>query len=182
MLFEIKQRWTNKVIFSLETKSLKLCVGAAVNSGANLYGADLSRADLSGANLSRADLSGADLSGADLSGADLYGANLYGAKIKFAQFPSIAILSRLPLRNVSDETILELMRWDAQAHPKPELFDEWAKGGKCPYQHEERWWLMPEKRDVWQPGEPTIRLSDLILRICKEEGWQIAGYLEENTK
>ena len=69
MLFEIKSRFTERVIFKLETESFKLCVEAAVKSGANL-----SRADLSGANLSEADLSEADLSGANLSGANLYGA------------------------------------------------------------------------------------------------------------
>ena len=65
MKFEIKNRFSGNVIFSLECDSFKLCVIAAVNSGA-----DLSRANLSGANLSRANLYGADLSGADLSGAE----------------------------------------------------------------------------------------------------------------
>jgi uncharacterized protein YjbI with pentapeptide repeats len=61
MKIEIKSRFNGSVLFSLETKSLKLCVEAAVKARANLYGADLS---------------GADLSGADLSGADLYGYTL----------------------------------------------------------------------------------------------------------
>jgi hypothetical protein len=84
MKFEIKSRWTCSILFSLETKSMKLCVEAAVKSGANLYGADLSGANLSGANLYGADLSGADLSGANLSGADLSGANLSGANLSGA--------------------------------------------------------------------------------------------------
>jgi hypothetical protein len=67
--YEIKSRWNNEILFSLETESLKLCIEAAVKSGANL-----SRANLSGADLSGADLYGANLSGADLSGADLPGA------------------------------------------------------------------------------------------------------------
>ena len=66
MLYEIKSYFSGRVLFSLETTSLKLCVEAAVKSGA-----DLSGADLSGADLRRADLSGADLSGAVLSGAVL---------------------------------------------------------------------------------------------------------------
>ena len=70
MKFEIKSRWDSKILFELEIGSLKLCVEAAVKSGANLYGA----------NLSRANLSRADLYGADLSGANLYGANLSRAK------------------------------------------------------------------------------------------------------
>jgi hypothetical protein len=101
MIFEIKSRLSGNILFSLETTSLKLCVEAAVKSGANLSGAylpranlfraDLSGADLSGANLSEAYLSGAYLSGANLSeaylsgaylsGANLSGANLYGANL-----------------------------------------------------------------------------------------------------
>src|SRR3990167_8710493 len=64
MKFEIKQRFTGKILFALETDSIKLCVEAAIKSGANLYGADLYRANLSGADLSGANLYGADLSGA----------------------------------------------------------------------------------------------------------------------
>ena len=104
MKFEIKHRFSGSVLFSLKTESLKLCVEAAVKSGANLYGAylyganlsganlygadlygaDLPRANLSRADLSRADLSGANLYGADLSGANLYGAYLYGAYLSGA--------------------------------------------------------------------------------------------------
>ena len=99
MKFEIKNRFTESVIFSLETESMKLCVEAARNiranlnratlsgatlSGANLRGATLSGADLREANLSGATLSGADLSGADLSGANLRGANLRGADLREA--------------------------------------------------------------------------------------------------
>ena len=86
MLFEIKNRFSGSVIFSLETESFKLCVEAAVESRANLSRADLSRADLS-----RADLSGADLSGADLSRADLYGADLSGANLSRAENYELAV-------------------------------------------------------------------------------------------
>jgi hypothetical protein len=107
--FEIKSRYTGAVLFELECGSMRLCIEAAVKSGADLsradlsganlyganlsganlsradlYGADLYGANLSGANLSGADLSGADLSRADLSGANLYGANLYGANLSGA--------------------------------------------------------------------------------------------------
>ena len=56
MIFEIKHRYSgnvlfSNVLFSLETDSLKLCVEAAIKSGAKLSGADLSGADLYGANL-----------------------------------------------------------------------------------------------------------------------------------
>ena len=79
--FEIKHRFTGNVLFSLECGSLKLCVEAAVKSGADLSWAYLSEADLSGTNLTRADLSGAYLSKADLSGADLSGTNLTRANL-----------------------------------------------------------------------------------------------------
>ena len=68
MKFEIKSWWSGDVLFSLECGSMKLCIEAAVKSGADLSRADLSRANLSGADLSGADLSGANLSCANLSG------------------------------------------------------------------------------------------------------------------
>ena len=46
MKFEITNRWTGSVMFSLETTSLKLCIEAAVKSGANLDGAYLRGANL----------------------------------------------------------------------------------------------------------------------------------------
>jgi len=95
MKFEIKARDTGKVLFSLATKTLKLCLEAAVNRGADLRSAylrgaflrgaflgcaDLRGADLRGAFLRCADLRSADLRGAHLRGADLRGADLEGAK------------------------------------------------------------------------------------------------------
>ena len=96
MKFEIKNRWSGEVLFSLETESFKLCVITAIKSGVDLTGADLSRANLTRANLTGADLTGAnltdanltradlfraDLTGANLTGADLTGANLTGANL-----------------------------------------------------------------------------------------------------
>ena len=71
MKFEIKNRWSGELIFSIETESWKLAVEAAIKSEANL-----SKADLSCANLSKADLSCANLSEANLSKANLSCANL----------------------------------------------------------------------------------------------------------
>ena len=134
--------------------------------GANLYGANLYRANLSEANLSEANLYGANLSRA----------NLYGAKIEFQQFPSIRLLSSIPLGELSDQITLELMRRDAYAHPEPDKFNNWAKGSKCPYQNEERFWHFQEKKELWKAGKPKMRDSDLVLAICKEKGWKIRGY------
>ena len=44
MKIEIKHRVSGKVLFSLETESIKLCVEAAIKSSANLRSADLSYA------------------------------------------------------------------------------------------------------------------------------------------
>ena len=66
MRFEIKNRFTGSVLFSLETNSMKLCVEAAVKSGADLVGAYLRGAYLVGAYLGDADLRGAYLGGAKI--------------------------------------------------------------------------------------------------------------------
>jgi hypothetical protein len=75
--FEIKDRWSERVLFSADGDSLRYVVRSA----------SLSRADLS-----RASLSEADLYGADLYGADLYGADLYGAKIAWTSHTVVAEL------------------------------------------------------------------------------------------
>uniref|UniRef100_A0A6M3JDQ4 Pentapeptide repeat-containing protein n=1 Tax=viral metagenome TaxID=1070528 RepID=A0A6M3JDQ4_9ZZZZ len=184
MKFEIKSRFTGNILFSLETDSLKLAVEAAVKSrsdlsgadlsGADLYRADLSGADLSGANLSGANLSGANLYRADLSGANLYRADLYGAKIKFSKFPSIRMLSSINLGELSPALSCELMRRDAYAHPHPKRFSEWAKGGSCPYQNEERFWIFDLRKKDWKPGKPEMTDVALIRAICAEKGWEIS--------
>ena len=122
-----------------------------------------------------ADLSGADLSGADLSGANLSGADLSGANLSFHQFPSIRLLSSIPLGKISDILTLELMRRDAFGHPHPERFDAWAKGGDCPYKNEDRLWHFRENRNLWKPGNPEMTDRDLVIAICKEKGWKIGG-------
>jgi uncharacterized protein YjbI with pentapeptide repeats len=113
LLFEIKNRFSDSLIFRAETESMKMCVKLAIESGAdlrgadlcganlcsaNLCGADLCSANLSGANLSGANLSGANLSGANLSGANLSGANLSGANLR-SSYLSGANLSRADLRS-----------------------------------------------------------------------------------
>ena len=126
---------------------------------------------------SKANLWGANLQDANLQDANLQDANLWGAKIEFQLFPSIRLLSSINLGTISDDLTLELMRRDAYAHPHPELFDTWEKGGSCPYQNEERFWLFNERKGVWRKGKPKMTDRDLILAICKEKGWKIKGYL-----
>ena len=81
MKFEIKHRCTGAVLFSAETATLKLCVEAAVKSGASLDGASLYGARLVGAILDRASLVGASLDGASLDCARLVGAILDRASL-----------------------------------------------------------------------------------------------------
>jgi hypothetical protein len=89
MRFEIKHRWTGKILFTAEVGSLKLAVEDAVKAGADLRGADLRGADLRDvdlrcANLRGADLRCANLGGADLRGADLRDVDLRGANLRCA--------------------------------------------------------------------------------------------------
>ena len=73
---KILHRFTGAILFEHETRSMKVCVKAAIEAKANLRSANLRSADLRYADLSYADLSYADLSYADLRSADLSYANL----------------------------------------------------------------------------------------------------------
>ena len=156
-------------------------------SGANLFEADLSfanlsEANLSGANLFEADLSEADLSEANLSRANLSRADLSEANLSFSKFPPCRLLASIQLGNLPDNLVLELMRRGAWGHPHPERFDIWAQGGNCPYATEERAWLFQESRNLWIPGAPEMKDSDLIIAICKAKGWGIKGLFESTNK
>ncbi|MDC5507954.1 pentapeptide repeat-containing protein [Acinetobacter baumannii] len=89
--FEIKNRWTEEVLFTCDVPDgmesgmiARHVLESAIADGADLRGANLSCADLRGADLSGANLSCADLRGADLRGADLSGANLSCADLRGA--------------------------------------------------------------------------------------------------
>jgi hypothetical protein len=99
-VIEIRNRWTNEVLFSVEAETLRAACEAAIRAGANLSSANLRGANLRGANLRGADLDGADLDGADLDGADLGGANLGGANLYGADLSS-ADLSSANLRGAN---------------------------------------------------------------------------------
>ena len=68
---QILHRFTDAVLFEKDVGSMKLCVEAAVEAGANLVKANLDGANLDGANLYGANLDGASLVGANLDGASL---------------------------------------------------------------------------------------------------------------
>lgn len=125
------------VLYEDDAMSIKECLVAAVQSGADLYGADLRGADLRdadlrGANLRRADLSDADIRDADLRGANLYGADFYDAKINWQSPTLIAeILKRSAGVNVKKRKIAGLVEvstdwcWDKMLTLKDPL-TKWA--------------------------------------------------------
>ena len=84
---QIKNRFTDAVIFEGDYPTIANCVKAAYAGGADLRSADLRSADLSGADLSGADLRSADLRSADLRSADLRSADLRSADLDYAAIP-----------------------------------------------------------------------------------------------
>ena len=154
--------------------------GHEIKPNAHLSGADLSWADLSGVGLYKADLTRADLTGANLSWAQLFEANLtgallFGANLTGAKFDPTSLL-KSQWGELSDETTLALMRLDASAHPHPEKFDEWAKGGMCPYSNEivRRIVNFKTKRELWSPGPPPT-IWEAVKMILDEKcpGWRL---------
>ena len=132
MLFEIKSRWSGRVLFSLECGSLTLCVEAAVKARANLAGAYLADANLAGANLAGANLAGANLAGANLAGAyladaNLAGANLAGANLAGAKWRDGITITRAPIQVGNLENGWPVSILDAHMEIGCELhtFTEW---------------------------------------------------------
>ena len=114
--FAIRDRWTGAVIFEGRFDTMRICVEAAWQSGANLSEANLReanlrRADLSGADLRGADLSGADLHGADLSWASLRGANLSEADLSEANLRGAHKAIGAPLRRATRSDGYEFLLW-----------------------------------------------------------------------
>jgi len=61
------------------------------------------------------------------------------------------------------------MRYDATNHPDPKKFNEWAKGGSCPYMKGfQRSANFNEKRVLWKPGKAKSA-RELILMLFKEK-------------
>jgi len=124
----------------------------------------------------KANLSEADLSEANLSEANLSKANLSGADLRWANLPSPTMLLLANWGNVylSNELCIELMRYDAANHPKPELFNKWANGGDCPYNgiKWQRCANFQERKDLWSPG-PAKSALELAMMLLKEKCvWQ----------
>lgn len=128
MKIEIKSWLNTGVLFSLETESLKLCVEAAVKSGAVLRGAVLRDADLSGAVLRDAVLRDADLSGADLSGADLCGADLRDAGLRGADLSGAKGIDKFPIQILGHKHFIQTtQRGNLKIGCGEHSFDEWRE-------------------------------------------------------
>jgi len=84
MKIEIKNRFSDKIIFYGDYESIRECLIKAAKQSANLRGAYLQDANLQSANLQSANLRGAYLQDANLRGANLWGANLRGAYLRDA--------------------------------------------------------------------------------------------------
>ena len=104
---QIKNRYTEEIIFECEAESIKEAVEIAIMKKANLRKADLRKADLRKANLRKADLSEADLREADLREADLRKANLWKANLSEANL-SEANLSEADLNCIFYNTKVNL--------------------------------------------------------------------------
>ena len=98
MKYEIKNRWTDEVLFTCEVPEgmesgmiARHAVETAIAENANLWGANLRGVNLRGADLLGANLEGADLEGANLWGANLHGANLRGADLRGAKNSPLVI-------------------------------------------------------------------------------------------
>jgi hypothetical protein len=107
---EIKNRWTDKVLFELETENntIKKTVTTAVESGANLRNADLTGSDLIEANLMGADLVGANLRSADLVGANLTAADLRASDLTAADLTDTNLTSaNLKAANLTDSNLTD---------------------------------------------------------------------------
>lgn len=101
----------------------------------------------------------ADLREADLSRADLRGATYSTLSVMQASWHA-----------VSDAFCTELMRWDASANPDLAGFDRWAGGSdQCPCIKHPRIFYFNERRDLWQPGPPTMTLWQLWEALAAEK-------------
>jgi hypothetical protein len=138
--------------------------------GAHLEGANLERAHLEGAHLEGAHLEGAHLEGANLERANLEGAHLEGAHLERANLPSPMRILEAAWNRLSDSLTRELMRFDAENHPKPDAFTAWAKGGDCPYSGAgiQRCANFKQRKECWKPGKAKSAF-ELILLLFKEK-------------
>ena len=163
-ILKLHEKWLNS-----EDGGIKADFCGKNLEGANIPGANLRGANFLGANLEGANLRGVNLRSVNLCGVNLSDSNLRDSNLSGAYYNLHNIL-QIQFTNL--DCITEAMKHDAANHPKPELFDEWAKGGACPYQKYPNTRLingfMPH-REFWKPGKPKTNLWELWLMIAKSE-------------
>jgi hypothetical protein len=98
-------------------------------------------------------------------------ANLSSANLNSADLPSPTMILLASWREVSDSLCADLMMYDASCHSDIKKFDDWAKGGPCPYRGTkiQRACNFSEKRELWGKGKFHTPYS-LMLRLFKEKG------------
>ena len=179
-IFEIKHLVTGKLLFKFETRSLKLCVEAAVSAStdlrdaylrvANLRDADLQGADLRSADLQGADLRGADLQGADLRSADLQGAYLQGADLRGAYLQG-AYLQGAYLRDGTEikDTPIQVIG----GHYDVIIFDEHMKIG-CEFHPIKSWLSYKTERIAEMDGSTALKYwkawKKPLKALCRANG------------
>ena len=71
------------------------------------------------------------------------------------------------------------MKRDQETYPFPEMFDIWAKGGRCPYDLPiERMHFFKEKVDCWNRKFKRLSTVELLKAICKEKELKMYGIKE----
>lgn len=86
--------------------------------------------------------------------------------------PDIEQILLVHWRNLSDELTSLCIAYDQSLHPNPERFEEWAKGGRCPYdggysKYRAIWFQ--ERKECWSPELQPPNVKDLVLRILDEK-------------
>lgn len=97
---------------------------------------------------------------------------------------NLGILSLIPIHSIllsnwgrlSPELTSLCMAYDAQNHPEPSKFTDWAKGGPCPYNNISlnRAVLFLEDSTLWKPEllNTPINTIDLIKKLFAEKNIQ----------
>lgn len=79
--------------------------------------------------------------------------------------------------SLSDKLTHELMCRDAESHPFPQAFDDWANGGSCPYGgkwvHVQRRHWFDERKDCWNRRFKRMTTAELIKAVAREKTWII---------
>jgi len=131
--------------------------------------AELSNASFQYANLTETSFLGANLQGADLRDANVRNAMFFGADLRGARLPAPAKMLQAKWGLVSYGLCADLMEYDAYCHGDRKAFDEWAKGGPCPYRDGQvraaNFW---ENRELWGKGK-LCSPYDLLVRVLREK-------------